>query len=182
MSERGRLAAEYGITNRRALDAALNDAEYALAATGDRMLNDTASDTLDELDEPLFQVIEHLHAEVNHLRLCRALAGKRGFPKRPSASLCKLVRDLDTIRLAAREAHAKRPPHRPKRADAHAMVRVLAEFWTRELGRPFKHNWAKTEAGEWVPKSRACGFIYDAVRFIAPEALPLLPTLTRHLH
>jgi hypothetical protein len=174
------LVQQYDIEDRSALRETIEWAEDAyIGAQYWRKANfdERAPDSLDELEGPLRHVIHLLNREMNYYRLVGALASIRGTDgARESDRLYELMRELDTIRLITRTAHVNQKRGRPKAEELYLLVSDLAHYWTTTLKRELKRDWHDGE-----PLTEAMGFIAKVVKYVDPERLPSLPTVTKNV-
>lgn len=163
------LAAKYGIEGLAALRRAIKRADEAAAAAWEQGHYDHGADVLDRVANHVARARHTLYAEPYRDANAAAVsaAGIDGVD---------LENKLRETIIALRDAHSPRARGPKRKPVARAIAEVLADYWTRELGREFKQAWRGKDAnGLPVPGTDAAGFCLDVTQMIDAEEVSGVP-------
>jgi len=173
-----KLAPDFEITDRKELALAVDLAEDEYRFTP--LIVGWDADTVDDLKAlhdllrrktkrgDLFDLLNRL---ISAPRLTQGIAQELGIDERVGE---EALRDaINRLAVVARIAAAKHKPRRKvPNEPLKAAVEVLADYWRRTLGRPFRQDhtaWVAPESRQKGPvpgKARADRFVYDALAVI----------------
>ena len=132
--------------------------------------NPVGHDSLDKLAEHLKEAMSLLSNPANHRALERA-----------SIKVIQIRITLRGLYKALINVHEpnKRGPRQKKAA--RALVQVLVDYWTNDLGRKFSQYWAgKDSAGQPIPASDGAWFVFHMAQVLElePDEMIALPKAT----
>jgi hypothetical protein len=136
--------------------------------------DDRLGDTLDELDEPMGEVIRLLEDNLNAYRIWRELARSGANPAELDRELSELPDRLRKIGAAAKAAHRKRAQKSGPLAkiDLPELAERAARFYVTATGERFTQhhqNWAPGPGGVLGPTARGELFVFRVVEHVMPR-------------
>lgn len=133
--------------------------------------NPVGHDSLDNLAEHLKEAMSLLSDPANHRALERACI-----------EVIQIRITLTGLYKTMLNVHEPKKRGRRQKKAARALVRVLVDYWTKELGREFTQYWAgKDSAGQLIPASDGARFVFHMAQVLdlEPDEMIALPTATK---
>lgn len=159
--------------------------EILMLHSGMQLTNKMASrSTLHEINEPLAKVIEILRNPANSDHVLVSLGAPFMLALSPNqtdvetaiARFDDLLDSLNAIAENLPPQPQKRGKGRPPNDELQVLVEMLATYWVRATGKPFKQDWLNGD-----PLTNATKFVHEVIKFLDKKSLSALPKKTANI-